>query len=90
MCAVEDLQWIAPAVTTLHKRISAGATSARPKPYLPPAVLVILVENAIKSKFGPLLKALANRTRVRFLRFTQVVTTRVADIVLPAAFHFCS
>ena len=29
--AVEDLQWIQPAVATLYKRISAGAASARPQ-----------------------------------------------------------
>ena len=57
--AVEDLQWIPPAVTTLHKRIAAGAASAGPQPYLPPARLVILVENATKSRYGPLLRALA-------------------------------
>ena len=47
--AIEDLQWIPPAVTTLHKKIAAGAPSARPQPYLPPAGLVILVDNASKS-----------------------------------------
>ena len=40
--AVEDLQWISTAITTLHKRIAAGAASAGPQPYLPLAGLVIL------------------------------------------------
>ena len=30
--AVEDLQWIPPAVTTFHKRNAAGAASAGPQP----------------------------------------------------------
>ena len=47
--AFEDLLWIPPAVITLHKRIATGAASAGPQSYLPPAGLVILVENATKS-----------------------------------------
>ena len=77
--AVEDMQWIPSAITTLHKRIAAGAASARPRPYLPPAGLVILVENVVKCRYGPLLGALAILAWVCFLRVGEVATIRVAD-----------
>ena len=40
--AVEDLQWLPPTVTTLHKRIAAGAASSGSQPYLSPSGLVQL------------------------------------------------
>ena len=49
--AVEDLQRIPSAVTTLHKRITARADSVGPQPSIPPTGLVILVENASKSRY---------------------------------------
>ena len=55
---VEDLPCIPTAATPLHKRIAAGAASSGPQLYLPPASLVILVENASKSRYGPPLGAL--------------------------------
>ena len=88
ICALEGLQWIPPAVTTLHKRIVAGVASAGPQPYLPPAGLVILGENATKSTYGPLLGALATLAWVCSLRAVEVATIRVADIALPGAFWF--
>ena len=56
---VEDLQWIPPAVTTLHKRMATGEASAGPQPYVVPTGLLILVENTSKTRYGPLLRALA-------------------------------
>ena len=55
---------IPPAVTTLHKRIAAGAALSGPRPHLPPAGLVIFVGNATKSRYGPLLGALATLARL--------------------------
>ena len=86
--AVEDLQWIPPAATALHKRIAAGAASAGPQPYLPPAGLVILVENASKSWYGPLLGALATLAWVCFLRVGEMAAVRVVDIALPGSIQF--
>ena len=51
--AVEDLQCIAPAVTTLHERITTASASDGLQTYLLPTGLVILVENASKSRYGP-------------------------------------
>ena len=82
---IEDLRWIPPAVNTLQERIAVGAGSAAPQPYLPQAGLVILVENASKSGYGPLLGALATLACVRFLRVGEVATVRVADIALPGS-----
>ena len=86
--AVEDPQWIPPAVTTLHKRIAAGAASAGPQLYLPPIGLVILVENASESRYGPPLGALATLAWVCFPRAGEVATICVADMALPGAVHF--
>ena len=86
--AVGDLQCIPPAVTTLHKRIAAGAASAGPQPYLPPAGLVILIKNASKSRYGPLLGAPATLAWVCFLRVGEVATIQVADIALPGSIQF--
>ena len=88
ICAVEDPQWIPPAATAFHKRIAAGAASAGPQPYLPPAGLVILVENASKSRYGPLLGALATLAWVCFLRIGEMAIVRVADIALPGSIQF--
>ena len=55
------------------------------QPCLPPAGLLILVENATKSRYGPLLGALATLAWVCFLRAGEVATIRVADIALPGA-----
>ena len=46
--AVEDLQRLPPTVTTLHKRIAAGAASSGSQPYLSLAGMVQLVERAKK------------------------------------------
>ena len=86
--ATEDLEWNPLAVTTLHKRIAAGPASAGTQPYLPPAGVVILVEKATKSKYGPLLGAFATLAWICFLRVGEVATIRVADIALPAAIQF--
>ena len=80
-------QWIPPAITTLHKRIAAGAASAGPQPYLPRPGL-ILVENATKSRYGPLLGALATLAWVCFLRVGEVAPIRVSNIALPGAIQF--
>ena len=88
VCAVEDLQWIPPAVTILHKRIATGAASAGPQPYLPPTGLVILVENASKSRHGPLFGALATLAWVCFLRVGEVTTIQVVDIGLSGLLSF--
>ena len=70
--AVEDLQWIPPGVTTLHKRIAAGAASAGPQPYLVPAGLVLLVDTASKPMYRLLFGALATPALVCFLRVGEV------------------
>ena len=57
-------------------------------PSLPPAGLVILVENATKSRYGPLLGALATLAWVCFLRVGEVATIRVANMELPGAIQF--
>ena len=85
---VGHLQWIPPAAPALHKRIPVGAASAGPQPYLPPAGLVILVENAFKSRYGPLLGALATLAWVCFRCVGEVATIRVADIALPGSIQF--
>ena len=65
--AFHDLQWIPPAVTALHKRIAAGGgVSAGPRPYLPAAGLIILVENATKSRYGASLGLLQPLPRCAF------------------------
>ena len=86
--AVEDLQWIPPAGSALHKTIAAGAASTGRQPYLPLASLVISVENASKSRYGPLLGALAAFAWVCFLRVGEVASVRVADIELPGSIQF--
>ena len=86
--AVENLLWIPPARTALHKRIAAGAASAGLQPYLPPAGLVILVENASKSRYEPLLGALTTLAWACFLRVGEIATVRVADIALPESIQF--
>ena len=74
--------------TTLHKRIAAEAALAGPQPYLPLAGLVIFVEKATRSRYGPLFGALATLAWVCFLRVREVATIRVADIALPGAIQF--
>ena len=86
--AVEDLQWIPPAATARHKRITEGADSAGRQPYLPPAGLVILSENASKSRYGPLLGALVTLALVCFLHVGEVATVRVADLALLGSIRF--
>ena len=86
--AIKDLQCIPPAVTTLHKQIAAGGASAGLQPYLPPPGLVILVDNASKSRHGPLLGALETLAWVCFLRVGDVTTIRVVDIGLPGLLSF--
>ena len=66
--AVEDLQWLPPTVTTLHKRIAAGAASSGSQPYLSPAGLVQLVEKARDSRNGTVFSALAIISWVCYLR----------------------
>ena len=84
--AVENLQWILPAATALHKRLAAGGLSrTAAQPYLLPAGLVILVENASKSRHAPLLGALATLAWVCLLRVGEVATFRVAGIALPGS-----
>ena len=80
---VEDLQWIPPAVTILHKRIAAEAAL-----YNPPTGLVILVENVSESMYGPLLGALAALAWVCFLPVGEVATIQVANIVLLGTIRF--
>ena len=86
--AVEDLRLIPLAITTLHKRIGVGAASARSQLHLPPAGLVILVENATKFRYGPLLGALATLAWVTFRRVGEVATIYVANIALPGSSQF--
>ena len=58
------------------------------QPYLPPVGLVILVENASKSSYGPVLGALATFAWSCFLRVGEVATIRVAEITLTGAIQF--
>ena len=84
--SVEDLQWLPPDVPTLNKRIEAGAGSTGPYLYLPPAGLVIiLVQNATKSRHGPLLGPHAALAWVCLRQVRAVATIRVANIALPGA-----
>ena len=50
--AVEDLQWLPPAVTPLHKWDRSGAPSSGSQPYLSPAGMVLLVERPQTSRYG--------------------------------------
>ena len=65
-----------------------GGNLSRTQNVLPLAGLVILVESATKSKYGPLLGALATLAWVWFLRVGEVATIRVPDIALPGAIQF--
>ena len=78
--AVEDLQWPPPTVTTLHKRIAAGAASSGSQPYLSPAGLVQLVEKARDSRNGAVFSALAIISWVCYLRVGEAASIRVTDL----------
>ena len=57
--AIEDLQWMCPLVTALHKRSAVGAAAIGMQPYLPPKGLTLLVERARPLRYGPMPGALA-------------------------------
>ena len=86
--AVEDLQWLPPTVTTLHKRIAAGAASSGSQPYLSPAGMVQLVEGDRDSRHGTVLSALAVISWVCYLRVGEVAGIRVSDLAMPGFVQF--
>ena len=86
--AVEDLQWLPPTVTTLHKRIAAGAASLGSQPYLSPAGLVQLVEKARDSRNGTVFSALAIISLVCYLRVGEAAGIRVSDLAMPGFIQF--
>ena len=86
--AVEDLQWLPPTVTTLHKRIAAGAASSGSQPYLSPAGLVQLVERARGSRNGTVFSALAIISWVCYLRVGEAASIRVSDLAMPGFVQF--
>ena len=86
--AVEDLQWLPPAVTPLHKRIAAGAASSGFQPYLSPAGMVHLVERAKNSRYGTVFGALAILSWVCFLRVGETAGIRVSDLAMAGFVQF--
>ena len=86
--AVEDLQLLPPTVTTLHKRIAAGAASSGSQPYLSPAGLVQLVEKARDSRNGTVFSALAIISWVCYLRVGEAAGIRVSDLAMPGFVQF--
>ena len=86
--AVEDLQWLPPAVTPLHKRIAAGAASSGFQPYLSPARMVHLVERAKNSRYGTVFGALAILSWVCFLRVGETAGIRVSDLAMAGFVQF--
>ena len=86
--AVEDLQWLPPTVTTLHKRIAAGAASSGSQPYLSPAGLVQLVEKARDSRNGTVFSALAIISWVCYLRVGEAAGIMVTDLAMPGFVQF--
>ena len=86
--AVEDLQWLPPTVTTLHKRIAAGAASSGSQPYLSPAGLVQLVEKARDSRNRTVFSALAIISWVCYLRVGEAAGIRVSDLAMPGFVQF--
>ena len=80
--AVEDLQWLPPAVTPLHKRIAAGAASSGFQPYMSPASMVQLVERAKNSRNGTVFGALAILSWVCYLRVGEAAGIRVSDLAM--------
>ena len=86
--AVEDLQWLPPTVTTLHKRIAAGAASSGSQPYLSPTGLVQLVEKARDSRHGAVFSALAIISWVCYLRVGEAAGIRVTDLAMPGFVQF--
>ena len=86
--AVDDLQWLPPTVTTLHKRIAAGAASSGSQPYLSPAGLVQLVEKARDSRHGAVFSALAIISWVCYLRVGEAAGIRVTDLAMPGFIQF--
>ena len=86
--AVEDLQWLPPTVTTLHKRIAAGAASSGSQPYLSPAGLVQLAEKARDSRHGAVFSALAIIRWVCYVRVGEAAGIRVTDLAMPGFVQF--
>ena len=86
--AVEDLQWLPPTVTTLHKRIAAGAASSGSQPYLSPAGMVQLVERARDSRNGTVFSALAIISWVCYLRVGEAAGIRVSDLAMAGFVQF--
>ena len=86
--AVEDLQWLPPTVTTLHKRIAAGAASSGSQPYLSPASMVQLVERARDSRNGTVFSALAIISWVCYLRVGEAAGIRVSDLAMAGFVQF--
>ena len=82
--AVEDLQWLSPTVTTLHKRIAAGAASSG---FQSPAGLVQLVE-ATDSRNRKVFSALAIISWVCYLRVGEAAGIRVSDLAMPGFVQF--
>ena len=85
---MEDLQWLPPAVTTLHKRIAAGAVSSGSQPYLSPAGMVQLVERAKNSRNGTVFCALAIISWVCYLRVGEAAGIRVSDLAMAGFVQF--
>ena len=77
-----------PTVTTLHKRIAAGAASSGSQPYLSPAGLVQLVEKARDSRHGAVFSALAIISWVCYLRVGEAAGIRVTDLAMPGFVQF--
>ena len=86
--AVEDLQWLPPTVTALHKRIAAGAASSGSQPYLSPAGRVKLVERTRDSRNGTVFSALAIISRVCYLPVGEAAGIKVSDLAMAGFVQF--
>ena len=85
---MEDLQWLPPTVTTLHKRIAAGAASSGSQPHLSPAGMVQLVERAKDSRNGTVFSALAIISLVCYLRVGEAAGISVSDLAMAGFVQF--
>ena len=86
--AVEDLQWLPPAVTPVPKRTAAGAASSGLQPYLSLAGMVHLVERAKNSRYGTVFGALAILSWVCFLCVGETAGIRVSDLAIAGFVQF--
>ena len=86
--AMEDLQWLPPAVTPLHKRIAAGAASSGFQPCMSPAGMVQLVERAKNSRNGTVFGTLAILSLVCYLRVGEAAGIGLSDPAMAGFVQF--